>query len=262
MNSALVEVSGLTVRAGNRLLLDNLNWQVLPGEQWVVFGANGSGKTTLLSVISGFRRWTSGGVALFGESLDESNVIGVRKRIGWVSGSFFDNYYRSESAMEIVLSGLTGSLSLDFSLDADDVGLALGWLDYFGVADKRDMPFSSMSKGQRQKVLLARAMLCDPDILVLDEPCSGLDVDAREQTLVLVDEIIHKGEKSVVYVTHYVEEILESFTKALLMKNGRCFASGTVDDCFGADVMSRMLDMPVDIERDAAGRRHLLLHAE
>lgn len=262
MDSALVEVSGLTVRAGNRLLLDNLNWQVLPGEQWVVFGANGSGKTTLLSVISGFRRWTSGSVSLFGELLDESNVIDMRKRIGWVSGSFFDNYYRSESAMEIVLSGLTGSLSLDFSLDADDVELALGWLDYFGVADKRDMSFSSMSKGQRQKVLLARAMLCDPGILVLDEPCSGLDVDAREQTLALVDEIIHKGEKSVVYVTHYVEEILESFTKALLLKNGRCFASGTVDDCFGFDVMSRMLDMPVDMERDAAGRRHLLLRAE
>ena len=258
MLDSLIETKQLTVKAGHRLLLDGIDWAVRPGEQWVVFGSNGSGKTTLLSAVAGFRRYSSGAISLFGEPLGASNILENRKRIGWVSSSFFDNYYRSESSMEIVLSSKTGSLGLDFSIDEHDIGNALSWLARFGIADKRDMPFSSLSKGQRQSVLLARALFSNPDILVLDEPCSGLDVDARERVLDMVEDLVKTQGKTVIYVTHYPEEILDVFTHALLLKGGRTYASGLIADCFTSEIMSGLMGHRSLIERDAADRMRIV----
>lgn len=259
VDGALVEVKGLTVKAGRRFLLENVDWTVQPGEQWVVFGSNGSGKTTLLSIVSGFGRYTSGEVSLFGEPLSEANVLDVRRRVGWVSSSFFDTYYRNETAMEVILAGATGTLGLDCSIDESNVRQAAEWLARFGIEDKRDMPYSTLSKGQRQVVLLVRALANNPDVLVLDEPCSGLDVDARERVLGLVSGIIRDSNTTVIYVTHYVEELLGESTHALLLKKGRRFAAGKVSECFTDQKMSGLFGHPVHVDKDARGRMHLLV---
>ncbi len=254
MDSALVNVKKLTVKVGRRMLLNEINWEVEPGQQWVVFGMNGSGKTTLLSAIAGYRHYSQGTVSLFGEKVTEDNILQMRKRVGLVSSSFFDNYYRNESAIEIILAGKTGMLGIDDSIDETDIGRAKEWLAKFDLTEKADMPFCTLSKGQRQNVLLIRAMFNEPEILILDEPCSGLDIDARERVFEMVREIVREGKTSIIYVTHYTEELLDVFTHALILKKGRAFAKGTMDECFSADTLGRLLERPVSVTRDEDGR--------
>ena len=262
MGDELINVRGLTVKAGRRILLDDLNWTVRKGEQWVVFGTNGSGKTTLLSAVAGYRRYSAGTIELFGEPVDAGNILEARRRIGWVSSSFFDNYYRNESAIEIVLAGKTGTLGIDYSVDEKDVRRAVDWLERFGLKDKRDMTFNTLSKGQRQTVLLIRALFNSPDILILDEPCSGLDIDARERVLAMVREFAQDGATTVIYVTHYAEEILDVFTHAILLKQGRRFASGTIGECLNTATMSGLLGRSVDVGHSEDGRLVMSLLGE
>ena len=254
MDAALVNVKKLTVKVGRRILLNDINWTVEPGQQWVVFGMNGSGKTTLLSAIAGYRHYSQGSISLFGEKVTEENILSMRKRVGLVSSSFFDNYYRNESAIEIILAGKTGMLGIDDSIDETDVGRAKDWLARFDLLEKADMPFCTLSKGQRQNVLLIRALFNEPEILILDEPCSGLDIDAREHVLDLVREIAREGKTAVIYVTHYTEELLDVFTHAIILKKGRAFAKGTMEECFGAETLGRLLERPVSVTRDEDGR--------
>lgn len=259
MEDTLIEVKGLVVKSGKHVLLDHINWTVKPGEQWVIFGTNGSGKTTLLSAVAGFRRFSEGTIEIFGEQLSAGNILAMRKRIGWVSNSFFDTYYKNESAIEIILASKTGTLGLDFSVDEHDIGRARSLMTQLGLEDKINMPFSTLSKGERQRVLLARALLCNPEILVLDEPCTGLDIVARERMLALVSEITQESNATVIYVTHYSEELLDDFTHALLLKKGSVFAQGTMEACFTDEAMTQFLDAPARITRDEDGRMRIRL---
>lgn len=120
----VIALDKVSCKAGYKFLLRDISWQVAKGEHWVVFGANGSGKTTLLSIIAGFKHYTSGSVKVFGESFTNDNILAIRRRIGWVSSSFFDKYYSKESALHIVLSGRNGTLGLDDAITLDDVRLA------------------------------------------------------------------------------------------------------------------------------------------
>ena len=116
----VINIEKLCCQTGNRYLLRDINWQVYQGERWVVFGLNGSGKTTLLSIIAGYKSQTSGTVEVFGEAFSNNNILSIRKRIGWVSSSYFDKYYTKESALDIVLSGLCGTLGKDSTVKPDD----------------------------------------------------------------------------------------------------------------------------------------------
>ena len=158
----IIAVKDLCIQAGNRYLLRNINWEVKEGEQWVVFGLNGSGKTTLLSVIAGFKEPTSGEVKVFGEPYSNDNLLSSRRRIGWVSSSFFDKYYTRESALNIVLSGLSGTLGIDRCVTDEDVLKAKALLAEWHFGDRIDMPFSVLSKGERQNILIARALIAEP----------------------------------------------------------------------------------------------------
>lgn len=252
MSDPLVQVKGLTVKAGRRHLLSDIDWTVERGQQWVVFGLNGCGKTTLLSAISGYRRYSSGSVSLFGERTTAENIFQIRKKVGWVSGSFFDTHYKNESALEIILAGKTGTLGLDGSIGVSDVRLAKEMLGEIGLADKVDMPFCTLSKGERQNIMLIRALINDPKILILDEPCSGLDIVSRERVLHMVRRLINESRVTVVYVTHYAEEALDVFTHALLLKGGKRYYSGGFDEAFSDGVVSGLLGYPAVVDRDHA----------
>ena len=242
----------MSCKAGYKYLLRDISWQVAPGEHWVVFGANGSGKTTLLSIIAGFKHYTAGCVKVFGENFSNDNILAIRKRIGWVSSSFFDKYYSKESALHIVLSGRNGTLGLDDDITLEDVWLAKTLLAELQLGDKINRTFDMLSKGERQNVLIARALIGGPEILILDEPCTGLDVYNRSYLFSTIEELSKEKHLSIIYVTHYAEEITPLFQKALLLKNGHIFAAGDTSAVFNDQTIGELLGYPVEIRQEDA----------
>ena len=248
----VIELDKVSCKAGYKYLLRDISWQVAPGEHWVVFGANGSGKTTLLSIIAGFKHYTAGCVKVFGENFSNDNILAIRKRIGWVSSSFFDKYYSKESALHIVLSGRNGTLGLDDDITLEDVWLAKTLLAELQLGDKINRTFDMLSKGERQNVLIARALIGGPEILILDEPCTGLVVYNRSYLFSTIEELSKEKHLSIIYVTHYAEEITPLFQKALLLKNGHIFAAGDTSAVFNDQTIGELLGYPVEIRQEDA----------
>ena len=240
--------NGLSVKSGQQYLLKDITWRVPQGENWIVFGMNGCGKTTLLSVLAGFKQPTAGDVRVLGQSYSPDNILALRQRIGWVSGSFFEQKYTKESAQDIVLSGKFGTLGLGRPITDGDRKRARSLLKALHLDRKIDQPFHLMSKGERQNVLIARALMAEPEILLLDEPCTGLDILAREQLLSTLRSMAQEGRMTIVYVTHHTDEILtDVFPKALLLKEGLAFAQGETAELFTSETLSVFFQTPVTV---------------
>lgn len=248
--SVIIKAENLACQSGRHYLVHQINWEVKKGDHWILFGMNGCGKTTLLSMIAGFKGYTQGKLQVFGEAYNEDNIFDLRKRIGWVSSSFFDKYLSWESALSIVLSGVSGTLSVRKGIQDNHVKRAIALLTELRLKDKIDQPFALMSKGERQCVLIARALISDPEILILDEPGTGLDIYAREYVLRAVEDLAQHSDMTIIYVTHYAEEILPSFDKTIFMKEGRIFKQGKTKDLFTDEVFSSFM------EYDAAVTQH------
>jgi len=244
----IVVAKNLTCLSGSNYLLNDINWEIQRGDQWVVFGRNGCGKTTLLSIIAGYKNYSSGTLRVFHEEYSAQNILTLRKKIGWISSSFFDKYYFHESVLSIVLSGLFGTLGIDHGYIPDeDVIHALNLLDNLGIKRKHKLSFSMLSKGERQNVLIARAFISDPELLILDEPGTGLDVIARERLLNMLQDLSENKNMTTIYVTHYPEEILPSFDKCLLLRNGTIYQTGNTEALLQSNTMSEFLNTPIDV---------------
>jgi len=261
-NSTIVELKDVACKAGNRYLLRDVTWNIKQGDHWVVFGMNGSGKTTLLSIIAGFKHFTNGEVKVFGENFNDENILEIRKKIGWVSASFFDKYYSKESALNIVLSGRNGTLGLDDAITLADVKLAKSLLCELKLGDKVNRTFDMFSKGERQNILIARALISNPDILILDEPCNGLDVYNRNYLFKTIEELSKKKELTIIYVTHYVEEILPLFKNILMLKNGYIFRSGKINEIMCEESVSELLGYKVELNQESNGAYRLKVETE
>ena len=244
----VIKVKNLSCLSGSQFLLNNISWQVKRGEQWVVFGRNGCGKTTLLSIIAGYKSYTSGTLEVFGQQYTATNILDIRRKIGWISASFFDKCYLQESVLDIVLSSLSGALGVPFEVSNAQIAKAKRLLSDLGLEDKIHSPFDLLSKGERQHVLIARAFMTDPEILILDEPGTGLDVLARERLLVTIKELAAAKDTTIIYVTHYPEEILPFFDKAMLLRNGTVYKIGPTAELFSSEVMSDFFSYPVIIK--------------
>ena len=248
MSDEALAVNGLSVKTGQQYLLKDITWRVPQGENWIVFGMNGCGKTTLLSVLAGFKQPTAGDVRVLGQNYSQDNILALRQRIGWVSGSFFEQKYTKESAQDIVLSGKFGTLGLGRPITDGDRKRARSLLKALHLGRKIDQPFHLMSKGERQNVLIARALMAEPEILLLDEPCTGLDILAREQLLSTLRSMAQEGRMTIVYVTHHTDEILtDVFPKALLLKEGLAFAQGETAELFTSETLSTFFQTPVTV---------------
>lgn len=253
---SVIYVENLSLKVGRRYLLKDINWDVKRGENWLLFGMNGSGKTTLLSILAGYRGGTSGTFSVLGETYRAENALSLRKRIGWVSASFFDQKFSKESALDIVLSGVTGALGCDKQLITDkEVKKAMRLLKELRLETKIYQPFHMMSRGERQDVLIARALLSNPELLLLDEPCTGLDIVAREHLLNTLHDLAENSNMTIIYVTHYTEEVLfDIFQKTMLLKNGMIFARGETKVLFNDALFSDFIDAPAQIMiRDGHG---------
>ena len=256
----VIKARNLCCKSGKRYLLNQINWEVKRGEHWLIFGLNGSGKTTLLSIIAGFHRATSGELEVLGQTYSNETILQLRRKIGWVSSSFFDKYLKEEAVLDIVLSGLFGTLGIAADISAADVRRAKALLKELRMDGKMNRSFASLSKGERQNVLIARALMSRPEILVLDEPATGLDIYAREHLRITI-EVLAKTDITILYVTHYPEEMYPVFTKTLLLRGGRVFAQGDTDKMMTGEQISAMLNERVQIASDESGRLQMVMQA-
>jgi len=249
----IIKTNELCYKSGRRFLINHINWEVKEGEHWLVFGMNGSGKTTLLSMIAGYKSPTSGTLEVLGKQYDKEHIFALRKEIGWVSSSFFDKYYANETALRIVLSGLFGTFNIDYDVTDADVRRAKALLRELRMEGKMNRPFNSMSKGERQNVLIARALITQPKVLVLDEPGTGLDIRAREHMMNTVRALAESKKVTIIYVTHYPEEVQPFMNKTMLLKNGRAFAKGDTESVLTSENLSILLDETVHVVQNADG---------
>lgn len=213
----LVEMRNVHVAFGGVKILDRLTWSVRRGEKWAVVGPNGSGKTTLLSLISGDNLQAyANDVRLFGVRRGEGQSIwDIRKRLGLVSPELQLRYRKRIPVRDVVLSGLFDSIGLYRRVSDEQAALALEWLACVGLDDRADRPFPQLSYGEKRLVLIARAMVKSPELLILDEPCQGLDAANRARVLALMEEIGRQGATAMIYVTHQEGEMIPSIRHIL-----------------------------------------------
>lgn len=225
----ILNVSGLCVNRGDTVILDHLSWQVKPGEHWVILGANGSGKTSLLSALAAYLTPSAGTVEVLGERFGESDWRELRKSIGMVSSSVRQRMADEEAALETVVSGKYAMIDYWGRVTAADRRAATQILRQIECLHLAERPWRVLSQGERQRILIGRALMAKPRLLILDEPCSGLDPVARGHFLQFIERLgLRRSAPALVLVTHHVEEITPVFTHVLILKTGRVLAEGEV----------------------------------
>ncbi|MCL9758491.1 ABC transporter ATP-binding protein [Frankia sp. AiPa1] len=236
------------VRDGSPLLRD-VTWEVASGQRWVVLGPNGAGKTTLLQVASGRLFPTSGMVDLLGYRLGSVNMLDLRYRVGVVSPALVEMPPGDERVLDaVVTAGWSVFGRAEEQYDQVDLDRAAGLLTQFGCRELRERRFGTLSEGERKRVLIARSLMTDPELLLLDEPASGLDLGAREALLRRLTRFAADATAPVtVLVSHHVEEIPVGVTHALLVRSGQVRAAGPVAEVLTADRLSDCFGIPLEI---------------
>lgn len=246
-----LELRGVGVRRDGRWILDAIDWTVAPGERWAVVGPNGSGKTTLLRVASTYLWPSRGSVAVLGERIGMVDARILRERIGYVSAALAAEIDPALDALAIVVSARRAALAPWWAtFDAADEASAAAALERLGLAGLERRTFGTLSSGERQRVLIARTLVRDPDLLLLDEPAAGLDLGGREA---LVDRIgalaDDRGLGAIVLVTHHLEEIPAGFDRALVLAGGRAVAGGAIGEVLADPVLSSAYGLPLRVVR-------------
>jgi iron complex transport system ATP-binding protein len=223
----ILTVSGLRIERGRTEILRGVDWRVRRGEHWVILGPNGCGKTSLLKAITGYLSPSAGQVALLGQTYGESDWRDLRLQVGLVTSALQASIPPAETALETVVSGRYAQLDLWAHPTRAETAEARRLLRFVGATPLAAREWTHLSQGERQRILIARSLMARPRLLILDEPCAGLDPVAREEFLWFVDGLARRrGGPALVLVTHHAEEIMPAFTHALLLREGRVFASG------------------------------------
>jgi len=225
-----LELSDISVRRGDRVILGPLNWKVLEGERWVILGPNGAGKTTLLQICSSLIHPTTGEINILGEKLGKVDVFELRTRIGLTSSALVEQFPPDELVMDVVLTAAYAMLGRwQEKYDLWDESRAMALLTALGVRELGERLFGSLSEGEKKRVQIARALMADPELLLLDEPASSLDLGGREDLLRRIESLSKDPlAPATVIVTHHIEEIPVGTTHALLLREGAVVAQGEV----------------------------------
>lgn len=242
-------LENVSLKRNGKIILEDINWKVDRGEHWVLFGLNGAGKTAILNMINGYHYPTKGKVKILGHEFGKVDIREhIRKRVGLVSSSLQERFYKTDNAFEIVLSGAFTSIGLYETPTNEMRQKAISLLRELGCLPYADREYETLSQGERQRILIARALMNDPEILILDEPTNGLDFIAREYLLEVIEKIATASEgPTLLYVTHHVEEILPVFRKTLLLREGKVFASGPTGEMISKGVLSEFFEMEVEV---------------
>jgi iron complex transport system ATP-binding protein len=254
MAADVLRLRGVGVRYDRSMLLRDLDWTVRSDESWVIIGPNGAGKTTLLQVAATLLNPTTGTVEVLGQPLHSADVEDLRTRIGMASAAVADRVPPQEKVIDLVLTASYGILGRDVEdYDSDDVTRAVELLDALGCAHLIRRRFVSLSEGERKRVQIARSLMADPELLLLDEPAAGLDLGGREELLRRISGLLRDPRSPImILVTHHVEEVPEGFTHAMLMRKGAVLAAGPLPEVFTERNLSRCFGLPLLVERRAA----------
>jgi len=249
--SDVLEFAGVSVVRGDTTLLDDITWEVEEGQRWVILGPNGAGKTTLLQLAAGRIHPTTGVAGVLGEVLGAVDVFELRPRIGLSSAAIAERLPVDELVKDVVVTasyGIVGRWRERY--DALDHARAAYLLDALGAAHLSDRAFGTLSEGERKRVQIARALMSDPELMLLDEPAAGLDLGGREDLVARLAALAADIEApALILVTHHVEEIPPSFTDVMLLREGRIVAAGPVEITLTAENLSRTFGLPLVLER-------------
>jgi len=245
----VLRLDDVSLRRDGNAILSDITWQVEADQRWVILGPNGAGKTSLVTIAAARMHPSEGSAVILGETLGETDTQDLRTRVGLASAALADRIPDDESVRDVVMTaahGVTGRWREQY--DPMDEERADALLAAFGMAGFSDREFWTLSEGERKRVQIGRALMTDPELLLLDEPAAGLDLGGREELLAALTELAgdHRS-PAMVMVTHHVEEIPPGFTHAMLMREGRVVAQGPVRDTITAAHLSETYGMPVEL---------------
>ncbi len=237
---SILHIAHLRIERGGTVILDDVSWRVTRGEHWVVLGANGSGKTSLLSAITGYFMPTAGGIELLGEHYGQSDWRALRCRIGIVSSAVRQMMSDEEPALDSVITGRRAMIDLWGKVTASERREAKQILAQVECSHLAERAWGVLSQGERQRLLIGRALMARPRLLILDEPCAGLDPGAREHFIQFLQRLGRKkNSPTLVLVTHHVEEIVPAFSHVLVLRAGRVLASGRKRAVLSSAILSK-----------------------
>jgi iron complex transport system ATP-binding protein len=249
--SDVLAFAGVSVVRGGNTLLDDITWEVEEGERWVILGPNGAGKTTLLQVAAARMHPTRGVAGILGEVLGAVDVFELRPRIGLSSAAIADRFPADELVGNVVVTAsyaIVGRWREEY--DQQDYRRAMSLLEALGAAHLVDRRFGTLSEGERKRVQIARSLMTDPEVMLLDEPAAGLDLGGREDLVARLGALAADVEApALVLVTHHVEEIPSGFTDVLLLRQGRVVAAGPLERTLTAENLSATFGLPLVVER-------------
>ncbi len=247
----ILSFENVSLIKGERQILNKISWTIKEKENWAVLGLNGAGKTTLLKMIHGDVWPTEGTLEVLGGVFGHTNIPALKRRIGWVSTALQDWLHPGDLVEEIVLSGKFASIGLYESYAPVEMEEAKARLTKLGGAKLIGKPYRVLSQGERQLVLIARALMARPELLILDEPCNGLDLFAREALLAKISEIAAAPTSpALLLVSHYTEELLPCFDNVLLLKKGRIYASGKRQELLNQETLTHFYGAPLEVRTD------------
>ncbi|HEY2693320.1 MAG TPA: ATP-binding cassette domain-containing protein [Streptosporangiaceae bacterium] len=254
MSDEVLRLRGVGVRRDKSMLLHDIDWSVHSDESWVVIGPNGAGKTTLLQIAAAVLAPTEGKAEILGQPPDDADLEDLRTRLGFASAAVADQVPAAEKVIDLVLTASYGILGRDTEdYDSFDVIRAVELLDVLGCAHLIRRRFASLSEGERKRVQIARALMPDPEMLLLDEPAAGLDLGGREDVLQRISALaVSPQAPTVVLVTHHVEEVPAGITHAMLLRKGTVLAAGPVEEVFTERNLSKCFGLPLIVERHAS----------
>ncbi len=244
-------LDGVSVVRGGKRLLDSVDWDVAEGQRWVLLGPNGAGKTTLLQVAGALLHPTSGEARVLGERLGAVDVFELRPRVGLASAALAEKLPRRERVLDVVMTASYGVLGRWHErYEVPDANRAMRLLDQMGMARFAARTFGTLSEGERKRVQIARALMPDPELLLLDEPAAGLDLGGREDLVARLAALAaDPAAPAMALVTHHVEEIPPGFGHVLMLRAGKVVATGPIDWALNPGTLSECFGLPLKVER-------------
>ncbi|WLV24025.1 ABC transporter ATP-binding protein [Aciduricibacillus chroicocephali] len=245
----IIKLKNVKWQREGKKILDDVNWEVNSKEHWAILGLNGSGKTTLLNMINGYIWPSEGEMEVLGCTFGKTDIRELRKRIGWVSSSLSARIQGTTDTQDVVVSGKFASVGLYDMPTERDFEKAFALMERIGVRHLIGRSYETCSQGEQQKLLIARGLMADPELLILDEPTNGLDFLSREELMKTINELA-RSEKAptIILVTHHIEEILPVFSHTLLLRGGEVYAQGANEDVLKEESLSDFFNYPVSVE--------------
>ena len=250
----LIRVRRANVFFNGKHVLHSIDWTMKKKENWAVIGVNGAGKTSFLKLIFGELIPVDGGEIRWFGNEELGSISDPRKRIGFVSADFQERYDTSTPCKDVVVSGFFSSVGLYKKANQKQRETAKNWMAFLGIQDLKDEQIGRISYGEARRVLLARALVNSPDLLILDEPCTGLDIPTKELFLQTLEKI-SKVKTQLIYVTHYIDEILPLTTHVLFIKDGTVFSKGTKSKMLTGPQLSEVLDCHIELKKKSGRYR-------